>query len=305
MADGNSVNNDSLSNASGHAYFKGENVAEVIKDVMLGYDKVNGIPINGWEADDLDMSHIELDNSLMSHQNWRNYLFYMEAELALLQDLGYEFDRKLYYGDSIYESNLNWQSDHGYYARQDGKWLVGEYNPTEYGVGLHIYGKNNAATQSHDILSNGIAASGIRIDGANNALTIASGTRIHALGDYSNALLVVYGKNHIINHNGELKATGKEGMAINIDFGGNILGNVQEYRGSYMHQISGSNQDDLARYNPDGALVKSLNLSSNSSTIGFLTSIYIADNAYVENINISQGAKVEGDIISNWNPNND
>ncbi len=75
LADGNSVNNDSLSNASGHAYFKGENVAEVIKDAMLGYDKVNGIPINGWEADDLDMSHIELDNSLMSHQNWRNYLF--------------------------------------------------------------------------------------------------------------------------------------------------------------------------------------------------------------------------------------
>lgn len=304
-------NNGSLSNASGHAYFKGENVAEVIKDAKLGYDGVNGIPINGWEEnelgeDDLDMSHIELDNSLMSHQHWRNYLFYMEAELALLQDLGYKFDRKLYYGDSIYESDLaNWQSDHGYYARQDGKWLVGEYNPTEYGVGLHIYGKNNTATQNHDILSSGIAASGIRIDGASNTLTIANGTKVHTLGDYSNALLVAYGKNHIINHNGELKATGKGGIAINIDFGDNMLGNVTEYRGSYMHTISNQNKNDLSSYNLDGALVKTLNLNSNSSTIGSLASIYIADNAYVENINITQGAKIEGDIISNWNPKND
>lgn len=212
--------NGSFSNASGNVYFKGENVAEVIKNAKLGYDGVNGIPINAWEGIILDMSHIELDNSLMSHQSWRNYNFYMEAELALLQDIGYNFDRKLYYGDSIYESNLlNWQSDHGYYARKDGKWLIGEYNPTEYGVGLHIYGKNNIATQSHDILSSGVAASGIRIDGSNNQLIIANDTKVHTLGDYSNALLIAYGKDHVIEHNGELKATGKEGIAINIDLG--------------------------------------------------------------------------------------
>lgn len=277
--------NGSFSNASGNVYFKGENVAEVIKNAKLGYDGVNGIPINAWEGIILDMSHIELDNSLMSHQSWRNYNFYMEAELALLQDIGYNFDRKLYYGDSIYESNLlNWQSDHGYYARKDGKWLIGEYNPTEYGVGLHIYGKNNIATQSHDILSSGVAASGIRIDGSNNQLIIANDTKVHTLGDYSNALLIAYGKDHVIEHNGELKAigkdgelkaTGKEGIAINIDFGDNTLGNAEEYRGSYIHQMSGNNQDDLAEYNLDGALVKSLNLNASSSTIGSLASIYI------------------------------
>ncbi|EPN6429937.1 autotransporter outer membrane beta-barrel domain-containing protein [Campylobacter coli] len=298
--------NGSFSNASGNVYFKGENVAEVIKNAKLGYDGVNGIPINAWEGIILDMSHIELDNSLMSHQSWRNYNFYMEAELALLQDIGYNFDRKLYYGDSIYESNLlNWQSDHGYYARKDGKWLIGEYNPTEYGVSLHIYGKNNIATQSHDILSSGVAASGIRIDGSNNQLIIANDTKVHTLGDYSNALLIAYGKDHVIEHNGELKATGKEGIAINIDFGDNTLGNAEEYRGSYIHQMSGNNQDDLAEYNLDGALVKSLNLNAASSTIGSLASIYIADNAYVNTINIAQWAKVEGDIISNWDPNNE
>lgn len=304
---------DSLSNANGHTYFIGENVLEVIKNAKLGYDGINGIPINGWEGDILDVSHVELDNSLMSHQNWRNYLFYMEAELALLQDLGYEFDRKLYYGDSIYESDLkDWQSNHGYFARKDGEWLEGVYNPTEYGVGLHIYGKNNTVTQNHDILSSGVAASGIRIDGTNNKLTISNGIKVHTLGDYSNALLIAYGKEHIIHQNGELKATGKDGIAININFGDNMLGNSNEYRGSYM--FSGNDydlehpddmKDMLDFYNLNGALVDTLNLSSTSSNIGSLASIYIADNAYVKTINIAKNANIEGNIISNWNPNDD
>ncbi|PZT48225.1 autotransporter [Helicobacter valdiviensis] len=299
----------SLSTAWGHTYFIGENVLEVIKNAKLGYDGINGIPINGWEGDDLDVSHVELDNSLMSHQSWRNYLFYMEAELALLQDLGYEFDRKLYYGDSIYESDLkDWQSNHGYFARKDGEWLEGVYNPTEYGVGLHIYGKNNTVTQNHDILSSGVAASGIRIDGTNNKLTISNGVKVHTLGDYSNALLIAYGKEHIIHQNGELKATGKDGIAININFGDNTLGNSEEYRGSYMLEMSYKPNDIkhmLGFYNLNGALVDTLNLSSTSSTIGSLASIYIADNAYVKTINIAKNANIKGDIISNWNPNND
>lgn len=52
--------------------------------------------------------------------------------------------------------------------------------------------------------------------------------------------------------------------------------------------MSGNNQDDLAEYNLDGALVKSLNLNTASSAIGSLASIYIADNAYVNTINIVQ-----------------
>lgn len=55
--------------------------------------------------------------------------------------------------------------------------------------------------------------------------------------------------------------------------------------------MSGNNQDDLAEYNLDGALVKSLNLNAASSTIGSLASIYIADNAYVNTINIAQWAR--------------
>ncbi len=298
----------SLSNASGHAYFVGENVREVIGNAELGFDGFNGLPISGWENGNAELSHSELDNSLMSHQFWINYLYFMEAELALLQDLGYSFDRKLYFGDSIYENNLMWNSTHGFNDRDTQGWIADSYNPSAYGVGLHIYGRENTATQSHDILSKGIASSGIRIDGSENTLNLSSGTKIHMLGDYSSGVLVAYGKNHTFNHNGEIIAEGKDGIAIHIDFGDNESGNDIEYRGSYM--FSSIIEDPLEwgsilkDYRLDGALVKDLNLGSTSYTQGNLAAIYIAENAFVENINIQRGAVIKGDIVSMWNPNN-
>lgn len=61
-------------------------------------------------------------------------------------------------------------------------------------------------------------------------MIVANGAKVYTLGDYSNTLLIAYGKDHVIDHNGELKVTGKEGIAINIDFGDNSLGNTEEYR---------------------------------------------------------------------------
>ena len=299
----------SLSNANGHAYFVGDNVLEVIGSATLGFDGVNAVPINGWEGDRADMSHIELDNSLMSHQNWRNYNFYMEAELAILQDIGYDFDRKQYYGDSIYESNLNnWQSTQGFNDRNEEgtAYIANTYNKSDYGVGLHIYGRSNTATQNHDILSQGIAASGIRVDGSNNTLNVNS--KIHTIGAFSNALLVAYGKEHNINLNSgsELIANG---IGVHINFGDNALGNNTEYRGSYMLDgvsIPSTVKDNLMQiFNLNGALVSNLNVKQGSYIEGSEAAIYIANNAFVENINIENGARIKGDIISLWDPNNE
>lgn len=301
----------SLSNSRGHAYFVGDNVLEVIGSATLGFDGVNAVPINGWEGDGADISHIELDNSLMSHQQWRNYNFYMEAELAILQDIGYDFDRKQYYGDSIYESDLNnWQSTQGFNDRNEegSAYISGTYNKSDYGVGLHIYGRSNTATQNHDILSQGIAASGIRVDGSNNTLNVNS--KIHTIGAFSNALLVAYGKEHNINLNSgsELIANG---IGVHINFGDNALGNNTEYRGSYM--LGGVSiayyptaKDNLMQiFNLNGALVSNLNVKQGSYIEGSEAAIYIANNAFVENINIENGATIKGDIISLWDPNNE
>ena len=50
-----------------------------------------------------------------------------------------------------------------------------------------------------------------------------------------------------------------------------------------------------------GALVENFNVAGN--LIGSKAAIYISPNAYVKNINILEGADIQGDITSEWNPN--
>ena len=339
------------------AYFTGDNVQEVLgegtrlsfpeSDLSEGYDgTVPGLPVNGSEGTP-ELSHIELQNGLMSHQNWRNWTTFMEAELAALQDLGLKFDRKQLFGHSIYASGsvdedgtIRYNSvdnNHGYFARENGSWVEGTPNETPLGIGLHIYGSYNDVTQVADLLTIGEEAVGIRVEGVGNKLTVAEGTRIQADGAGGSALLVSYGKDHTITLKGEATALGEGGIAARFDFGDNMLGNSLEYRGSWMWVTTQETEDEegtgedegdtggdagdgtgdetgdetgseqvihedvLSKIN--GALVKAFNVSG--SLKGSAAAISIAENAFVEEINILSGAELEGDIVSHWDPNND
>lgn len=328
-------------------YFTGENVEQVLTtyNAAEGKDElakiawpdgsevqpVPGLPLNGYEGDEPspELSHIELQNCNMSHQSYRNWCNFMEAELAILQDLGYNVDRGAYYGKSIYNSNIEYVNEQGFYNRmqdEDGNWYYGTGpNTTMHGTGLHIYGSNNIVTQKGTILADGFAANGIRVDGVGNKLTIDS--NITANGDYGNGLLVAYGKNHEITLNAGkyIEATGADGVAARFDFGSNELSNFYGYRGSYINtsytseeeidereserpgssagmQVGWSEftEDDLP-YDIQGALVENFNVAGN--LIGSKAAIYISPNAYVKNINILEGADIQGDITSEWNPN--
>ena len=338
------------------AYFTGANVVEVIttKNAATGNDElaniawpddadapaVQGLPLNGYEGAEItpEFSHIELQNANMSHQNYRNWCNFTEAELAILQDLGFNVDRGAYYGKSIYNSGITFVNEQGFYNRiqdEDGNWYYGnEHNTTMHGTGLHIYGSNNIVTQKGTILADGYAANGIRVDGVGNKLTIDS--NITANGDYGNGLLVAYGKNHEItlNANKTIEATGADGVAARFDFGSNELGDQAGYRGSYINvkynysnadadeededEVSGEGKLLLAQSEAqeetqgswvpedlpdatDGALVENFNVAG--KLIGNKAAIYISPNAYVKNINILQSACIKGDIISQWNPN--
>lgn len=305
------------------AWFTGKYVDEVLQGAMIAWaddserSRVPGLPVNGWEPDGLDiiaeLSHIELQNSLMSHQTYRNWNIPMEAELAALQDMGLDFDRRNFFGASLYNDEVIFVNTNPYYARnaEGTDWVEGRYNTNSYGIGFHVYGSNNTIRQAADLLSGGEWGMGIRMDGSQNTLSIDSGVRVHANGDGGNALLVSYGRNHYVINQGDLQALGEGGVAARFDFGSNEMGDFCEKRGSFIRVArgeDGSNGEVIWNFLEltdalSGALVDSFDVTG--SLRGEKAALFISDNAYVENINIMAGAFLGGDIISEWNPANE
>lgn len=295
-----------------YAFFKGTNVSQVLNGAMLDPNGVvgDGIPINGWEQSSEtgqwfpELSHPELRNSMMSHQGYRNWTGYMEAEIAILQDIGYTIDRKNFYGYSVYDDSQTIINTNGYSARNaDGTaYIANRYNTTMMGIGLHIYGSGNTVTQRADILSAGYGGAGIRVDGEDgyNTVIIDPGVRVHANGERGTGLMVAYGANHTVIHRGDLAALGKDGVGARFDFGSNVLGNMAAgYRGSYITMEDGNTLDSLLP-ELDGPLVGSFDITG--AIAGSAAAIFISDLAYVKEINVMNGAALSGDVISHWNP---
>lgn len=314
-------------------YFTGTHVQGVLNGALIAFASnpdgqvtgggvpapVPGLPVNGWETDDEgstpEFSHIELQNSLMSHQAYRNWNTFMEAELAAMQDVGLVLDRRNWYGYSIYNSGGEGDlrtlvNTNPYYARNaNGEWLEGAPNATPWGTGLHVYGSWNDVTQAADLLASGEYGLGIRMDGQGNRLTVARGVRVHADGPGGTALLASYGKGHSVILRGDAQALGEGGIGARFDFGDNELGNLTEYRGSWIRS-RGDYDEATKSWNivpkaalPDelkGALVNSFDVSGRLA--GNEAAMYIGANAYVEAINVMDGASLQGNIISKWNP---
>jgi hypothetical protein len=325
-----------------YPYFKGSAggaVEEVLDGAQLQiYDRsgatiltpdANLIPINGWEwvSNTLlypDFSHIELARGVMSHQNYRNWGTLMEAELAILQEIGFPgIDREMFFGGSYYNSNTG---AGGAVSLLNGHWS----STTPLAIGAHIYGHNNILTINKNINASGFGSVGIRLESdatgpgssagtitgagsaqAGNELTIESGTSVLVNGEDGTGLMVSYGSGHKITHKGTIQANGAGGIGARFDFGSNYIGNNFEYRGSYIRTRNGENVSLLAPPTPTGypstieltgPLVDTLNVSGTLE--GTVASIYISENAFVDTINIQSGATLKGDIISYWNPYN-
>lgn len=314
-------------NGKVYLYFEGENVSDALDGKTFERadgTKISGIPINLWEEYQPEFSHSDLSRSMMSHHNYRSYNNFMEAELAVLQDLGYKIDRKNFYGKSVYRDNLTFVNDNIFSARENGKYIDG-YNTSTLGVGLHVYGSNNNIIQRGNIFTKGYGAVGIRVDGLKNKITLDKNSEIHSDGDYGTGILIAYGKNHEVNVDGTVTAYGLHGDAVHFDFGANSMGANTEYRGSFIRYIRrlsegqpaivknvGLNEivigdedfsfTDFENGDFDDAMADTLNVSgklfADSSKEG--RAIYVEEEAFVKNININSGAEINGDIVSDW-----
>lgn len=278
-------------------YLIGPNITQVMQGAMPGVPvKMLG---DDAEVDRNYMSHIELRNSMMSHQNYRNYTAFMEAELAVVQDIGYTLDRAKFFGRSIYGDGLDIVNTQGFYARnaEGTAYLPGQYSTALLGLGLHIYGSHNRVRQNADLLATGPGGTGVRVDGEGNTLIIDPGVRLHGNGSYGQGIQFAYGRNHTLIHRGDIEALGENGVGLRFDFGSNALSNAVEHRGSWIRTIA----NDPAPLLPElqGPLVSQADISGRIA--GREAAIYISGNAYVGQVNLMDGARIEGDIVSRYN----
>ncbi|WP_029541619.1 autotransporter outer membrane beta-barrel domain-containing protein [Selenomonas sp. AB3002] len=307
------------------AYFVGDNVTDALAGAT--FNGVSGIPTNAFEMkrngsaykEDFEGSHFQTAG-VQSHRSYTNYTAFMEVELAALQDLGYDFDRKAYFGRSVYGNGLTIDNTQGYSARNSNgtAYLENTYSQVPLGIGLHVYGTNNNITQSADILTQGAGATGIRVDGEGNTINVPASTEIHGDGYRGKGILFAYGCHQNLNLAGNVTANGAGGNAVEFNFGSSSNGALDEYRGSYIRYSRGvsaytgeitkaenkvlndmnSNTYNASADELKGELITDFNLSGKIS--GRENAIYIGRNAFVKNINVKKGAEISGAITSDW-----
>ena len=183
------------------------------------------------------MSHIDVHNSTMSWQMYRNYPMFLEVELGAMQDLGYDIERRNFFGRSFYVDGTTAINDTPFWNWGENEWgekgyQVGTPNTSTYGIGLHLFADDLNILQRGIIRADGPGAAGIRIDGVNNTLTVGQGTTVTAYGTNGIGLLVAYGKEHHIIHQGTITTwdptkdqwTNQRGTAVQFNFGEPMVG---------------------------------------------------------------------------------
>lgn len=258
-----------------------------------------------------------LRNTLLSDDQYKNYTFLTEAEMAVLSDLGYRIEPREFFGRSIYSFGSperrivrTVQNDFALYDHATELYEKRKPSQTPLAVGLHLYGSYNDVVHSGNVLTAGSGSIGVRVDGSENFYYQTNNSSIIASGDSNVGLGFTYGRDNRAYISGHISALGRQGIGIKVDMGSNIYSDLVEYRGSYirvrtldyLHGIV--SELDAARV----PLLDDLNGPQISELIidgeveGSDAAIYIDESSFVKSINVTSNARLTGGIYSTWNP---
>ncbi|MGN0902957.1 MAG: hypothetical protein ACI4M9_06710, partial [Succinivibrio sp.] len=170
--------------------------------------------------------YVDLRNTILSNSPFVNYGFYTEAELAVLEDLGYDINTSEFIGNSVYQSGNKKKLrkavlNQGFSAWDDDLQSYKKDQPSRIPltVGTHVYGNYNNVVQKGSISSIGVGSVGIRVDGSGNTVTVDNSSHIYENGYGSSGIAVTYGSNNIINIGGTVEAIHVNGIGVNCNFG--------------------------------------------------------------------------------------
>lgn len=261
--------------------------------------------------------YVNLPRTILSSGSFINYGFYTQLELEILKAIGYNVNTKEFFGNSLFSSGSPTNRQHvtfktGFSAWSDENkdYKTDLASRVPLSIGSTIYGSYNDVIQEGTIASVGFGSIGIRVDGNFNTITVPKKTSIIENGINSSGIAVTYGRDNVISVDGNITASSEGGIGINLDFGSNVLSDYVEYQGSY-HRVRTLDVKEKRMTREKGAevsapsdirgpLVSKLNITG--SITGNKNSIYIDDTAHVKEINITNRAKLNGDIVSLWEP---
>lgn len=260
---------------------------------------------------------ISLRNTLLSSDQYKNYSFLTEVEMAVLSDIGYRIESREFFGNSIYsfgtpdkQVTRTVMRNYSYYDHGSETYQSKRPAIAPLGIGVHVYGSYNDVIHGRNVSSVGKGAIGVRVDGSHNYYYQTPKSGIVTAGDNAIGIAFTYGCDNRAYISGYVSAPGTNGIGIKVDMGSNIYSDLIEYRGSYarvrtLDYLQGVSTRDEAASVPllddlKGPQVSSLVIDG--VVEGTNAAIYIDESSFVKDISVTANAVVNGGIYSTWNP---
>ena len=220
-----------------------------------------------------------------------------ELDLAVLQDIGENINRKSYIGQTFDDNTvLNSMASTNNFGSFTSP------NANSISTGIHVLKHNFTLREQGSLYQTGQMAVGVRISGVNDTFILDKNALITGNGECGYGIVVDYGHGHNINIDGTLIASGGQGVGIYVRGSGLSPYFTPNYTNDFIatHPLNWALMKQTSA-DHQGSTVKNINLTGIIS--GKYAAIDVAPGELLENINLSGTAAILGDIKPGERPN--